>query len=173
MSAGTLAVLSSLKPYLIGLSVALVGLGLFRVFRPKAACGCGPLAEPRTDRKPHPAGRWWVVSGAVLTALVLAWPALSSRSAAGQKEAGGGLHLEAQAFVLSGFDQECCVGLVEHSLKQVEGYHRCEADLKSRKLTVWFDPQVSDAQRIEKAINVAGYRATLVDDSHVSSGPVN
>lgn len=63
-----------------------------------------------------------------------------------------------KTYTLKGFKQSCCTGIVEYSLKEVEGYIKSEANVKQRELTVWFDASICTEAAIKKAINKTAYK---------------
>lgn len=63
-----------------------------------------------------------------------------------------------KTYTLKGFKQSCCTGIVEYSLKEVEGYIKSEANVKQRELTVWFDTTKCTEEAIKIAINKTAYK---------------
>jgi mercuric ion transport protein len=169
VSAGSLSALSSLKPYLVSISVLMLGTGLFLALRKRKSCNCGSDGEGSENGSPlkRLGGiGFWTSAAALFTALLLFWPHLVPGSTSTSKPAGAtsgpASHLSQSVFQLEDFDQECCVGLVLHALKPVSGYERAEADLKARTLTVWYSPDQTDATKLMAAIDSSGYKATLI-----------
>ncbi len=63
-----------------------------------------------------------------------------------------------KTYKLKGFKQSCCSGIVEYSLKEVDGFIKSESKVKEQKLTVWFDKTKCTEEDIEKAINKTPYK---------------
>ncbi|MCF2876530.1 MULTISPECIES: heavy-metal-associated domain-containing protein [unclassified Tenacibaculum] len=63
-----------------------------------------------------------------------------------------------KTYTLEGFKQSCCTGIVNYSLKEVNGYIKSEANVKNQQLTVWFDNKKCDERAIKKAINKTPYK---------------
>ncbi|MBX3742080.1 MAG: hypothetical protein KF712_13870 [Akkermansiaceae bacterium] len=168
ISASSLSTLSLLKPYLISTSVLTLGAGLFLAFRKRRSCNCngaGDGDEGKSYLLQIGGIRLLTSATALLTALLLFWPHLVpgvSSSKPIEAPSGAASRLTKSVFQLEGFDQECCVGLVLHALKPVDGYERAEADLKSGTLTVWYAPEKTDSTKLMAAIDVSGYKATLL-----------
>ena len=63
-----------------------------------------------------------------------------------------------KTYKLKEFKQSCCSGIVEYSLKEVEGYIKSKANVKNQELTVWFDKTKCTEKDIKKAINKTPYK---------------
>lgn len=169
ISAGSLSALSSLKPYLVSISVLMLGGGLFLAFKKRRSCNCGSAGDDdagTTPKKPVTGIRIWTSMAAFLTALLLFWPHLvpgvTSISKPTEERPWAADQFTKSVFQLEGFDQECCVGLVLHALKPVDGFERAEADMQSRTLTVWYASEKTDIPKLMAAIDASGYKATLL-----------
>lgn len=57
--------------------------------------------------------------------------------------------------------QSCCIAIVEYSLKKADGYEKLEANLEKRLLTVWYDANKTNAEKIREAINKTPYKAVI------------
>lgn len=153
-----LQTLIHLKPYLLGFGVALIAFALFRSYRPKGEaaenqCGCRtPFSSKRQ--------RLFLWGAAVSTIVTIAWPhvwagisAKVAHTAIGEEPAWSSVR-----FTIEGLDQECCVGIIEFSLKEIAGYQRSRADLTTRTLEVWFDSSRTNENSLRGAINQTDYK---------------
>lgn len=62
-----------------------------------------------------------------------------------------------KSYKLKGFTKSCCAGIVEFSLKEVQGYLKSEAHVNDQKIKVWFDNTKCKEIDIKKAINNTTY----------------
>ena len=63
-----------------------------------------------------------------------------------------------KTYKLKGFKQSCCTGIVNYALKEVDGFIKSEAQVKSQELTVWYDAKKCDESAIKDAINKTPYK---------------
>lgn len=66
-----------------------------------------------------------------------------------------------KTYKLKGFNKACCIGIVNYSLKEVDGFLRSEADVKKQEITVWYNEDKCSEKAIKKSINKTGY--TIID----------
>lgn len=65
-----------------------------------------------------------------------------------------------KTYKLKDFKQSCCIGIVEYSLKEVTGFIKSEANVKSQEISVWFDKTKCTEKDIKEAINKTPYKIT-------------
>ncbi|WP_086030421.1 heavy-metal-associated domain-containing protein [Tenacibaculum holothuriorum] len=63
-----------------------------------------------------------------------------------------------KTYKLKGFNQSCCIGIVNYSLKEVNGFVNLKANVKKSEITVWFDKTKCAESEIKKAINKTSYK---------------
>lgn len=160
-SAGAFGWLATYRPVMLGLTGASLGLGFWLSYRkPKAipgdACGCAPSGSRRASRI-----ALWVV--AVLTGLVAFSPPLLARMAAG----GHGPLLSGPldtAFVhVEGIDCEACAAPIRKALVGAGGFGNMKLDLKSKSVSVSYEPGAGRPDAYVTAIDALGYEARIVD----------
>ncbi len=61
-------------------------------------------------------------------------------------------------YTLKGFKKSCCTGIVNYSLKEVDGFIKSKANVKTHELTVWYDGNKCSETAIKKAINKTPYK---------------
>lgn len=66
-----------------------------------------------------------------------------------------------RTYKLKGFNKACCIGIVNYSLKEVDGFLRSEADVKKQEITVWYTEGKCSEKTIKESINKTGY--TIID----------
>lgn len=66
--------------------------------------------------------------------------------------------IEKKTYKLKDFKQSCCIGILNYSLKEVEGYIKSKANVETQELTVWYDYQKCTEEAIIKAINKTRYK---------------
>ncbi|NLR90816.1 heavy-metal-associated domain-containing protein [Flammeovirga agarivorans] len=63
-----------------------------------------------------------------------------------------------KTYQLKGFKSSCCTGIVNYSLKEVDGYLGMQPNLESSSVTVWFDNSKASEKEIIDAINQTPYK---------------
>ena len=157
---GFLSIFNAYRPYLIGLSLALLGLTFFRVYRKREV-----LCEDGSC-KMQSAGRWsktmvWIAFA--LISVLIAYPNFGSGfSQEGEKEPLSGLQMV--SIPVSGMTCEGCNKHVESVVEKVDGVKRVTADFTKNSVDVTFDVVQTSADAIVAKINTeTGYKAFLPD----------
>lgn len=158
---GASAVFDAWRPYLLGLTFGLLGLGFYFAYRPRKE-QCAPdsaCAMPATNRS----GRWmlWLATGGVV--LFAGFPyysgtvaelVLSGTSSAAASESPKLAHA---SFVVEGMNCAGCASAVENKLKTLNGVRTVTVSVESRKAEIDYDPHATNVSQLEKAIKEAGY----------------
>ncbi|AZQ62738.1 copper chaperone [Flammeovirga pectinis] len=63
-----------------------------------------------------------------------------------------------KTFKLKKFKSSCCVGIVQYSLKELDGFIMMKPNLDKSEITVWYDQNKSSEKEIVKAINTTPYK---------------
>ena len=164
---GASALFDAWRPYLLGVTFGLLGLGFYFAYRPvKEQCAPGSAcAIPNTRRS----GRLmlWLATGAVI--LFAAFPYYSGTvaelllssgsSAAAASEPSKLTHA---SFAVPGMDCAACASAVENKLKAVSGVRTVTVSFESQKAEVDYDPHSTTLAELEQAIKDAGYEARRV-----------
>ena len=77
-------------------------------------------------------------------------------SNAASKETNSSLIVK-KIYHLHGFNQSCCVGIVNYSLKEINGYIKSKANVQKQELAVWYNSLQCKEAVIQEAINKTGY----------------
>ncbi|GAB3323253.1 mercuric transport protein MerTP [Hymenobacter humi] len=159
--ASTFSWLEPLRPYLIALTVGVLGFAWYHKLRPVPVaaddCGCPVPAKPSLMQS-----RGFLASVTVLAALLLAFPYYSSRfyPAAAPKLVAATSTVpvwQTSSYRIGGMTCEACARHVEHDVQQLPGVQSVQVSYDQGTAQVRFDPAVTPAAQVEKAINGTGY----------------
>src|SRR5229473_1485583 len=152
---GASALFDAWRPYLLGLTFGLLGLGFYFAYRPtKEQCAAGSAcAMPAANRS----GRFilWLATGAVI--LFAAFPyysgavaelLLSGTSSAAASESPKLAHA---SLVIKGMDCAACASAVEEKLKAVKGVRNVAVSAESQKAEVDYDAGATNVSELENA----------------------
>lgn len=170
VSVAQLSWLISIKPYLIAVSLLAIAYNLYLAYKPRKQVCCiqeGPGSTGGIGKNGFRSkGFLWAI--VILTLLLLLLPyASQAKNLEIPKAQSITLLQEKERVVKSVFKiekmtQSCCVGIIEYSLKDIEGYIKCEADVKARKLTVFYDANKATKKKVLEAINKTPYKASEI-----------
>jgi copper chaperone CopZ len=161
--AGASVFFATWRPYLLGITFLLLGLGFCFAYRkPKSACDPGTVCEkPETNR----AGRigLWVATAVVL--IVAAFPyysepvakVLLSSKASGATTAAR--RVDRASFAVEDMDCTACATAIQNKLKGLDGVQSAIVSYEQKWATVEFDVNKVTIAQLEQAIQDAGYRA--------------
>jgi len=160
---GASAFFAAWRPYLLGITFLLLGLGFYFAYRkPKNVCEPGSVCEkPATNKK----GRigLWIATMVVL--VVAAFPYYSEPVAnlllnTKVRETTVPVpNLERASFAVDGMDCTACATAIENKLKTVDGVRSAVVSYDQKRATVEFDVSKVTIAQLEQAIRDAGYRA--------------
>ncbi len=159
---GASAFFAAWRPYLLGTTFLLLGLGFYFAYRkPKHACEPGSLCERPTTGKTGRVGLW---IAAVFVLIVSAFPYYSEPVAelllsSKTPEASVAARVERASFALEGMDCLACATAIEKKLKDLNGVHSAIVSYEQKRATVEFDARKITVAQLEQAIQDAGYRA--------------
>lgn len=163
---GASALFDAWRPYLLGLTFGMLGLGFYSAYRPaKEQCAPGSAcAIPNTRRS----GRLmlWLATGAVI--LFAAFPYYSGAVAASLLSGGSSAaatepsKLAHASFAVQGMGCAACASAVENKLKTVNGVRSVTVSFESQKADVDYDPYSTTLAQLEQAIKDAGHEARRV-----------
>jgi copper chaperone CopZ len=161
---GAAAAFAAWRPYLLGLTFALLGFGFYFAYRPaKQACEPGAVcARPGLGRS----GRFalWMV-----TILVLAFAAfpyysgpvanlILSEGAPVSVQERDTPKLERAVLAVEGMDCPACASSLESKLKAMPGVSKAHVSYETGKAEVEFDSAKIALTQIENAIQETGFR---------------
>ncbi|GAA4388902.1 mercuric transport protein MerTP [Hymenobacter koreensis] len=159
--AATFSWLEPLRPYLIALTVGVLGFAWYQQLwsTPKAAddCGCPAPVTPSPMQS-----RGFLGSVTVLAGLLLFFPYYGARfypSAAPKPVAATSAApvWQTSSYRIGGMTCEACARHVEHDVQQLPGVQSVRVSYDQGTAHVRFNPVVTPAAQVEKAINGTGY----------------
>ena len=164
--AGAFATLAAYRPYVLGVTVVLLGLGFYLTYRtPEAVmdetCGCDP--PNGTVRAGKRAGKIGLWGATALVALFASAPPLLARVAAHRSpvDTSTDVALEHAVLEVHGMDCEACAVSVRQTLQKVGGFRDLTLDLKTQSITVTYEPAPGRLDAYLAAVNQLGYEASL------------
>ncbi|MBF9223417.1 mercuric transport protein MerTP [Hymenobacter ruricola] len=162
-SASAFSWLEPFRPYLMALTVGVLGFAWYQKLKPAPAtddCGCATDAKPAFTQSRLFLG---MVTG--LAVLLLAFPYYGARlypaspTAAPVLAANGATPVwQTATYRIAGMTCEACAQHVEHAVQQLPGVQAVTVSYAQGTAQVRFDAQKSLATQVEKAINGTGYQ---------------
>jgi len=163
---GASALFDAWRPYLLGVTFGLLGLGFYFAYRRvNEQCAPGSACAIPNIRRSGRLMLWLATSAVILLAAfpyysgAVAELLLSSGSTAAVNEPGKLAHA---SFAVQGMDCAACASAVENKLKAVSGVRGVTVSFKSQKAEVDYDPHSTTMAELEQAIKDAGYEARRV-----------
>ncbi|MFQ5927225.1 MAG: mercuric transporter MerT family protein [Terriglobia bacterium] len=163
LGAALTATFAPLRPYFLAVSVALLALGFYFVYRkPKAAEACeGQVCAPDNRARRMAKPLLWLATLAVAAlaffpsygARLLGTPAVGATTPFAQ--------VETVELSIGGMVCEACAGVVKNTLLETPGVAEAEVDYPAGRATVKYDPAQTDTARLIEAVNATGYTASL------------
>jgi len=164
---GASAFFAAWRPYLLGLTFLLLGIGFYFAYRkPERACEPGSAcAIPSVNRK----GRigLWIATAFVI--LFAAFPYYSGPVANFVLGTGSSSRASAAApqlthvtLAVEGMDCPACATAIENRLSGLPGVKKARVSYEQKRAEVEFDQSVVNVQTLEKAIADSGYKARPV-----------
>lgn len=165
--AATFAWLEPLRPYLIGLTIVVLGLALYQKLKPvnqeEVACDC---ADGSDGKGPFLQSKKFLGIVTMLAALLLTFPSYSHifYSNGGKEntevEASGiqQLNMEVKGMTCSGCEEH-----VKHALNRLDGILEADVSYEESRATVKFDTSQTSSDEIIEAINDTGYKVVNQD----------
>ena len=153
------------RPYLLALTVVLLGAGYYFTYRPHAeACDSDSVCKrPRFVHSSRAA--LWVV--AVLVIALAAFPYYSGalvhtfgrEPSARQPDNVPTAHA---VLTIQGMDCTACAALIERNLTQIQGVRTAKVSFERKVATINYDPRIVVPQTFVKAIAKGGFKAAIV-----------
>ena len=162
-SLGFAAALAPLRPWFLGLTVALVAVGFFLAYRPQRAEACAPgeACQKPPSRRNQRLALWLVTALAVTLATYPSWAA--RRTPAGEPVQ---RVLGTSAVVtldVRGMTCADCEGEIERELVKVPGAVQAAVSFDQKRAEVRVTSPAPRAAALVAAVERAGYRASLTD----------
>ena len=159
-SLGFATALAPLRPWLLGLTVVLIGAGFFLAYRPLGAEVCAPgqaCARPASRRNQRFA-LWLVTVLAVALATYPSWGArltVMKTPASPVQQASSLVVLDVQGMTCT-----ACEGEVERELRRVPGVVQANASFDQRRAEIRVLSPAPGVASLIAAVEKAGYRAS-------------
>jgi mercuric ion transport protein len=157
--ASTFSWMEPMRPYLIGITVLVLGFAWYQKLKPRTKdeidCDC------ETDEKPSFwQSKMFLGIITVFALVMIAFPYYSSifyGNSNKQVIVVSSDHLQKAGFQINGMTCTSCEEHIEHALYEVEGIVSVSADYEEGTTTVEFDDSKTNKDAIINAINETGY----------------
>jgi copper chaperone CopZ len=160
---GAAAFFAAWRPYLLGITFLLLGLGFYFAHRkPKHACEPGSACEKPATNRTGRIGLWTATVGVLIVAAfpyysepvarLLLSSKISETTAAAPR-------LDRASFAVEGMVCTGCATAIEKNLRKLDGVHSAIVSYEQKRATVEFDVNKVTIAQLEQAIRDAGYRA--------------
>lgn len=169
-AASAFAWLEPYRPYLVGLTVTVLGFAWYRQLRPApAAADCCAVPE----KKPLMQTTAFLGAVTVLAALLLAFPYYGTKlypaarpTAPAVAANGAALSWQTRTYRIGGMSCEACARHVEHAVQQVPGVQAVVVSYDQATAQVRFDAAHAQPAQVENAINGTGYHVLNPTSAH-------
>jgi len=160
---GAAAFFAAWRPFLLGITFLLLGLGSYFAYRkPKHACEPGSACEKPATNRTGRIGLWIATVGVLIVAAfpyysepvakLLLTSKVSETTATAPR-------LDRASFAVEGMDCAACAAVIEKKLKNLDGVQSAIVSYEQKRATVGFDSGKVTIAQLEQAIRDAGYRA--------------
>jgi copper chaperone CopZ len=162
---GASALFAAWRPYLLGVTFGLLGLGFYFAYRPsKGACAPGSSCTVPAARRRGRVALW--LAAAAVSALAafpyfsapLAELLLREGQATGSPPKPPASDLQKVSLLIEGMDCGACATAVENKLRAVSGVRDAKVSYENGVAEVQFRPGSASVEQLERAIEEAGYR---------------
>lgn len=159
LGVGSIAAFSAFeayRPYLIGVTVALIGLAFYLTYRKREVKCEDGTCKMESASKWAKTGVWTVT---VLAGLAVGFPYLGFAPQTSVNKA-----VDSTAVVtlnVSGMDCKACATGVEGSLANIKGVRKARVDFQSGKATVEYDSRIVKPTAFVERVNDSGFKATI------------
>jgi mercuric ion transport protein len=160
---GASAFFATWRPYLLGTTFLLLGLGFYFAYRkPKHACEPGSACEKPAANKTGRIGLW---VAAVVVLIVAAFPYYSEAvaklllSSKVPETTVAAPRVDRASLAVEGMDCTACATAIEKKLKDLDGVKSAIVSYEQKRATVEFDANKVTIAQLEQAIQDAGYCA--------------
>ncbi len=157
-SVGAFAIFETYRPYLIGATILLLGVGFYLVYmRREVRCEDGTC-------KIQDAGKWNKVSvwGATfLAAIAIAFPYLGVAPSSSVNASVQGKAIVTMS--IEGMDCKACAKGVEGSLASIKGVRKANVEYEQGKAMIEYDPAMVKPNAFVDRVNESGFTATIIE----------
>lgn len=159
LGVGSLAAFSAFeiyRPYLIGLTVALIGLAFYLTYRKREVKCEDGTCRIESVSKWAKTGVWTVT---ILAGLAVGFPYLGFAPQTHVNKA-----VDSTAVVtlnISGIDCKACAVGIEGSLANIKGVRKARVDYQSGKATIEYDSKIVKPTVFVDRVNDSGFKTTI------------
>lgn len=163
--AGASAFFAAWRPYLLGLTFALLGIGFYVSYRKRRnACEPGSACERPAVNRSGRVGLW--IAGAFVI-LFAAFPYYSGPVARmllsnGKAQAQTASTQEHVTFAVEGMTCPLCAESVAHKLKELPGVRQAAVSYELHKAEIEYDSRRVPLEQLKKVFTDAGYRVRTI-----------
>jgi mercuric ion transport protein len=156
--ASSFAWIAPARPYMIGLTIGLLGFAWYQKLKPQAKddCGCAVDEKPRFFQS-----KIFLLSVTLFAALMIAFP-FYSKAFFPKKEKTSvvveKLNIRTVELTIKGMSCEACEGEVNHEVNKLPGIVQSTVSYKNKNAVVQFDISKTTIKDITGAVNVTGYK---------------
>jgi len=157
-SVGAFAIFETYRPYLIGVTILLLGVAFYLVYRTREVhCEDGTC-------KIESAGKWnkvGVWGATFLAAIAIAFPYLGVAPSSAVNTA-----VQGKAIVtlsIEGMDCKACAKGVEGSLASIKGVRKANVEYEQGKGVIEYDPAIVQPKAFVDRVNESGFTAAIIE----------
>jgi len=169
--ASTFSWLDPFRPYLIGLTVLVLGLAWYQKLKPQkqVECHCDTpdQSADKAGKPPFIQTKTFLGIVTVVAGLMLAFPAYAHiffPQTAKQTTVSEQSNIQTAEFTIQGMTCTACEEHVNHEVNKLTGVINTKVSYKNGNAIVEFDKTKTDLQAIEKAIQKSGYSVTDINE---------
>ncbi|WP_335965501.1 mercuric transport protein MerTP [Galbibacter sp. PAP.153] len=157
--ASTFSWLEPLRPYLIGLTIIVLGIAWYKTLKPQKEeidCNC-----EEDDKKSYINSKSFLLIITVVSALLIAFPYYAGIFVPKQ-ETKEVLIVNQQdivklKFIINDMTCSACEGHINHNISELEGVIKVNTSYKVKQSIVEFDTTKTSVEDIKKAVDETGY----------------
>lgn len=156
-----------LRPYFLAGTVVLLALGFYALYRkPAAGEACeGEVCAP--DGRPKRAAKAMLWLATVVVLALALFPYYGGQligAAAAKSSVAESVQRKTVELKIAGMTCEACAGTVKYKLMETPGVAEAEVDYPAGRATVQYDPDQTGTAKLIKAVDAAGYKASLLPE---------
>jgi copper chaperone CopZ len=157
--ASTFSWLEPFRPYLVGLTIAVLAFAWYQKLKPKKDIDCGC----ENEKTPFLQTKSFLATINMFAGLMLAFPYYSNIFYPDKQSTNFQIdraHFEIVDFNISGMTCTGCEEHISHAVNELHGIQSVNASYEYGCATVQFDNTKTNKDEIVKTINATGYKAT-------------
>jgi copper chaperone CopZ len=157
--ASTFSWIEPARPYLIGLTIAVLGFAWYKKLKPTPVddCGCAIVEKPRFFQS-----KTFLLLVTLFAALMLAFPAYSkiffSNNNNNESVAVERPNISTVKLEIKGMTCEACEQHIYHEVNKLSGVIQSAVSYSNKNAVIRFDSLITNTQKIIEAVNKTGYK---------------